>query len=928
MNPKLAFLVDIARTAFDDRPLFADVRLPRPPDTGQTGSTDPFVTVPALWTKNGFKPQWKNLAALASSVESEDKIGWWNNVLTTLSIPLGMFVFKDKYLLSSRTASGQTEIQELTKDELAPELERQNRALFSPTSLAHLRRGQLSLADLEETITPESFSFHTRHNAQLAQSLEDAVRGALLAELEHERTADRKDQRSKGESRSIYDAVLIVAIAFLAARILEDKGFFGSDQMPTDDPQALLKRTLSKTNGFFKKALNEELPLLSTRALQELAVQLGSRAIFTLVDHHQVGILYERALRAPLLMEELIDRPDIKSALLSLQQHYTPVAVADRMLELLPLERLRPEDRRVFDPAAGSGSLLLAATLRLAAMTDLPQDDQSYRSYLSSHVAGNDLDVNANLLTRLRYTLSQESDGVALPSPDYFGNRDFESYTHDTLPTKARVIVANPPFGEEGNVQRAARFVNLLTEWLTDGDQFAVVLPQSFLSGSTHGIADARRKLAKRCHVFETWQLPEGVIGLAARQAVCVVLGRMGKAKSARSMVRALLSGAMTDTAREEAFLGQAWVTELDEASGTWGGVLAPPITIANPTVELSKLYYVFSGVTPDKRFPPVSELEEGVDGKRYWRLGWREAGRVWADPQRVIPEERFIRYGKTYLKKPSLQNEDLYDQPKIMIGRSVNRNARDPLAACFDTEGFCPNNDVYCVCTLGSKSKEVDLESSPVGWQELTNDGKLLWLLGILTSEVACELSLGGRDARHLDSTSFRKLPLPAEVDRRIIFVAEQMLNRDQRREALPSFDPLRIELNHLVEASYGNPERMKLHRTGVAPELAAWLSERREPTVKVTGQVLEVSRAKGQALLFLEGISDQNEHAWLPLPLELPGWALDGEVFMADLSENIQTFAQLAERPWALRNFRHTPRPYLTIEELKQRFASLQHG
>jgi hypothetical protein len=59
------------------------------------------------------------------------------------------------------------------------------------------------------------------------------------------------------------------------------------------------------------------------------------------------------------------------------------------------------------------------------------------------------------------------------------------------------------------------------------------------------------------------------------------------------------------------------------------------------------------------------------------------------------------------------------------------------------------------------------------------------------------------------------------------------------------------------------------------------------------------------------------------VPLPSELPGWALDGQIFTAEISEDIQTLEELSQRPWALRGFKHTPRPYLTIDELKEEFA-----
>jgi hypothetical protein len=59
--------------------------------------------------------------------------------------------------------------------------------------------------------------------------------------------------------------------------------------------------------------------------------------------------------------------------------------------------------------------------------------------------------------------------------------------------------------------------------------------------------------------------------------------------------------------------------------------------------------------------------------------------------------------------------------------------------------------------------------------------------------------------------------------------------------------------------------------------------------------------------------------------LPQELPGWALDGTVFRAELSEDIETFAELAQRPWALRKFRRTPYPYLTNEELTKKLSRM---
>ena len=94
---------------------------------------------------------------------------------------------------------------------------------------------------------------------------------------------------------------------------------------------------------------------------------------------------------------------------------------------------------------------------------------------------------------------------------------------------------------------------------------------------------------------------------------------------------------------------------------------------------------------------------------------------------------------------------------------------------------------------------------------------------------------------------------------------------------------------------------------------------------TLTVTGQVLEFSQERGQILLRLSGLLDDNEEEWIPLPQELPDWALDGAVFRAELSEDIETFQELSQRPWALRKFRHTPYPYLTSDDLKAKLSRI---
>lgn len=909
-SPGLDDVVETAKRVWQMEP-HRNVRIP------VAGKGEP-VAVNAIWTDCGLRPSATNLAFMVQAV-SEQNIEQWKGWLRHWPIRAGLLVSDEMYLLHYYDEpSRKLEALEIEPESLAVELTAPRSRLFTPKALAKFRTGQLSLADLEESISENSFSFILRQRAELDQAFQEAIRGALE---EIGVSNQRKYPQSLISSRTeIAGHAIRVAIAYLAARILEDKGFFGS-LIPTDDPRTLLDRTVPRANGFFKKALKESIPHLSNTVLHHLGTNLGSRVSFALVDHKDVGLLYERAIK------EL--PPDIKGEKWTdLQRHYTPVAIAERMLELLPLERLRPEERVIFDPAAGSGSLLLAATSRLAGMSDIPEDINQRNVYLERHVAGNDLDQYAHLVTQLRYTLARESLGeaVTFPFPSHFSHQDYENLNKTNMSIKPRVVVANPPFAEDGNTQRAAKFIEKALSWLEKDDQFAFILPQSFLTGSSHGIPDARKLLTENSKIFEVWQLPAGNVGIEAKQDVCVILGSIGKAKITFPIAsRAIFSQIRIPDTRENGFLGTTWISRLDANNKNWESVTAPPISIKTPTIPLGRLFFVFNGVTPRKDYKPVSHCPPENTCKLNWRMKWRDKKRLWADPVRVNEKERWIRYGTEFLHRAALEVTDLLGLPKILLGSRVNRGSVEPFAVQLDTIGFCPNNNVFCIVPAEEAGKYnkgyKNPKKKPEGWETLNHEKQRLWLLGILASKLANALSLIGRSTRQITGDVLCELPLPLKIDSRIIEITRQIVERDQQRLDIPEPDALRRQLDKIVEESYGNPQWTEIKRTGEPPELELWKSERTKPTLSVIGQILEISKDNTQIRLYLSGLLDDNREEWLPILPEMPGWALDGTVFEAELSEDVETFEELSERPWAIRRFRHTPYPYLTNAELKQK-------
>ncbi|MFO5439944.1 MAG: hypothetical protein ACLBM4_15090, partial [Dolichospermum sp.] len=399
-----------------------------------------------------------------------------------------------------------------------------------------------------------------------------------------------------------------------------------------------------------------------------------------------------------------------------------------------------------------------------------------------------------------------------------------------------RVIIANPPFAEDGNTQRAARFIEKALSWLEHGSQFAFILPQSFLTNTTHGIPNARRLLTENCQIFEVWQLPAGNIGIDAKQDVCIILGSVGKPKIKISLAgKAIFSQVSIPECRDGGFLGTTWISQLNSDSENWESVTAPSIYIDVPTIPLGNLFFVFTGVTHTKKYKPLNQCPQNTKCKQNWRMKWRDTDRLWADSEKVSEDERWIRYGKKYLSSARLKYEPLLDSPKVLVGGKVNRGSVYPLAAQLDTIGLCPDNNIFCVLPAQQAGKSPQLPDNQKfvqEWNQLTYEDQRLWLLGILSSKIANSLSLIGRKTHQITSDELCKLLLPQKIDPRIIEITRQIIERDQERLEIPEPDELRIQLNEIVEESYGNPHWIEIKRTGEPPELELWKSEQTKPT------------------------------------------------------------------------------------------------
>ena len=234
-----------------------------------------------------------------------------------------------------------------------------NRDSLERESLSRLRVGQRYLFD----------RVYDARRDQLAEFMHVGLEQAI-------RTFRRTVGNSipKPEREGLELSLSHVAMALLAARIMEDKDFFREQGRPSGNARNLIERAESASNGFFRhvtrtdlSALDEKLgPRAVNDVLSHIMAYLTGPACFSLITPDMLGDLYERALVA----NDRVGRSvDIKGI------HYTPLTITQHILRRIPIEEIPPSKRCILDPACGSGSFLMAATARLRDAFDANESD-------------------------------------------------------------------------------------------------------------------------------------------------------------------------------------------------------------------------------------------------------------------------------------------------------------------------------------------------------------------------------------------------------------------------------------------------------------------------------------------------------------------------------------------------------------------------
>jgi hypothetical protein len=372
---------------------------------------------------------------------------------------------------------------------------------LAPTRVADVKQGRARF-------TSEAFAYiRPSQLTQLSLWLED-VNGPVLRDRFAKAVAVLRDAQER--TRAWDDNTTTeLAVRLLGALVLADTG--GLD-IAADGSTRLLRRELSVRELFARGAEQypqyfPPVPNVAEDALESACASLSDLS-YAVFEPQMLVTLYRAAYTRE--QRKQLGRFD------------TPMYLTRRILEHVPLELLRPEDRCVCDMAAGWGSFLIAAHDRMARLGDMAG------RRLSSHLLGNDKDHSAAQLARFGLLLSTQTDSWRVDTANAFDWTWLNTH-------RPSVIVGNPPFGgnrkqpsahvtRRAEEQEANLFVRRAVERLAPGGMLAMIVPRSFFVSDS--ASEARQLLLRTCDLQEVWDLPQDVFQPDARVETSVIFAR------------------------------------------------------------------------------------------------------------------------------------------------------------------------------------------------------------------------------------------------------------------------------------------------------------------------------------------------------------------------------------------------------------------
>lgn len=692
------------------------------------------------------------------------------------------------------------------------------------------RRKQLSLFELDPSLTSWA---------------RQATREVLVKQFEEAYHTSSRHLPSNGKKD-----LLQMGISLLAARILADKNLLlGIPPGEELDPDTLVQAAQkSYPNYFGRFTTTTEL----TRPLFRFYEVVTKQITFSNFTNDILGHFYESALVTPGMQK----RAGI---------YYTPSDLADRMVDRLPFEHLKPADRTIFDGTCGSGSLLLSAHRRLFEIPSSCETDEP-----SAIIFGMDYDPFAVEIASLSLLLFNMPDG-----------NHWKICQGDILKTdpisqfgiRPGIIVANPPFREKTKSyhQKAIDVLNRYMEWLIPGGMMAIVLPHTFLQNRSG--REARAVLLQDFDILELWELPGGAV--SSSQETAVLLVQKGERQRTLVQVQRWLTSESSQPPEERySFPQKTWSSRSDARM-----VASPVESILN---ELEERF--------QKIDPHYCKLRNGMQPGRETReshfagqkLGERWRPVLYSNSRGQVLSPYLIIWDAgeyAYIKYPSSEfhsqrtPEEFDVKPKVIL--NATRNSWNPwrLLAAIDRTGLVVTENFHICLPVNAVPEEI---------------------VAVLNSPVANAWFSGRNAQRDINLGDLRNMPFPSFGTLRNVIVelvrtVESITSSAQLTELediVNEIDEIVFDAYHLdvsdrqslvnLMSRYRRPGIGRLHdRVSAREEISgAWMVPGVVEDIDVVGKSMDVWLAE------YGSIRD------IPVPSLMPGWALHpGVPFLASV-------------------------------------------
>jgi N-6 DNA Methylase len=580
----------------------------------------------------------------------------------------------------------------------------------------------------------------------------------------------------------------------------------------------------------------------------------------------------------------------------------TPLWLTRLIWRQIPVEFIRPEQRRVVDLTCGWGSFLISTVERFSVLSDMKNRQ------LSRYVFGNDQDETTAQLARIALLTSTGRDSWQV------GHEDGRKWN---IPggKKPGVIVGNPPFAGDRKTQQSSNtggrrqelaneFLSRAVDMLADGGYLAMVMPGSFATSEAGPLI--RKRMMDHCDIQEIWDLP-GQVFEAGVQPLVIFARKVAKKDSpslSAVRIRTCQRGQHLTSLKESGIFTRStlvrsqavWARDQNSAYFTYSALLdeSEKTTFSRNTVRLGDIATVISGCI------------RGSQSRVRTRSTTPESVKFIESAGKALPSEfhldttqaKQILYPND-LEKPRLAYKDIFLAPKILMTSDPDPSWGKRVKIAIDRLGLFPSEG-FIVIAPTSTSGALGLNG----------------IAAILRSKVGNAWITESLRYRKISTKTVRSLPVP-EILLQPTPLTQRLgvlLQRVEQRAALrtissncPQNKSDEEEIDIIVRNAYGIASNELWERLSA---IYQWDTDHNhgrsfdEPPAstkanwKIQCAVESVDVEAGNLSLWVNGFNDRQI---VPIAKSFPGWMLrTGAQFKTCITELEARRQKISGKNW----------------------------